>query len=154
MTLKKDQRNNIVNLFVERRFFAENYTIGKLMVGEEYFCDTLEDKVRDYNEDGDLDEPEEGKVSGETAIPYGRYRMILKRSPKFKRDLPCILNVNDFTNILIHAGNGDNDTSGCILVGENKIKGHLMRSRYWETKLVELLKTYLIYGKELYINIV
>lgn len=144
----------MINLKLERKYFCEDYTIGKLYVVDDYFCDTLEDKVRDYNKDGDVTDSDEGKIPGYTAIPYGRYRMIIRRSPKFKRELPRILNVLNFEDILIHAGNGAEDTHGCILVGENKIKAHLVKSRWWEVKLVELLKTYVIYGHELYINIV
>jgi len=119
-----------------------------------YMCDTLEDVVRDLNQDGDLDDSGEEKVYGETAIPFGRYRVLVMRSPKFKRDLPRVLNVNNFTDILIHAGNYAKDTRGCILVGENKIKGTLVNSRYWETILVERLKRFLLYGHDIYINIV
>lgn len=144
----------MINLKLERLYFKPDYTVGKLYVAEMYLCDTLEDQSRDYNKDGDLDESGEEKVFAHTAIPFGRYRIIVKRSPKFRRDLPRILNVNNFTDILIHAGNTAEDSAGCILVGENKIKGCLVRSRFWETKLVEALKAYIVYGHEIYINVV
>lgn len=140
----------MINLRLERLFFKEKYTVGRLYVDGKFFCDTFEDTNRDTDKDGTVEE----KIPGETAIPYGRYRVIIKRSPKFRRDLPRILNVNDFTDILIHSGNSVGDTSGCILVGENKIKGYLVRSRYWEAKLTEKLKGYVQEGHELYINII
>jgi hypothetical protein len=68
------------------------------------FCDTIEDKVRDLNQDGDLLDEGEEKVFGETAIPYGKYAMELSMSPKFKRLLPMILDVKHFTGIRIHKG--------------------------------------------------
>jgi hypothetical protein len=142
----------MINLRLERMFFKTYYTVGRLYVDGTYFCDTLEDRVRDLDRDGDLDEEGEGKIYGQTAIPYGRYRMIIKRSPKFRRDLPRILDVNNFTDILIHAGNISDDTNGCVLVGENKIKGCLVKSRYWESRLMEKLKSY--GDQELFINIV
>lgn len=134
--------------------FQEKYTVGRLYFDGIYFCDTLEDIVRDLDHDGDMDGEGEEKIPGETAIPYGRYRVIIKRSPRFKRDLPRILNVNDFTDILIHAGSTNEDTSGCVLVGENKIKGCVVRSRLWEARLVEKLKGYVQEGHDLFINIV
>ena len=144
----------MINLLLERFYLGTKYTVGRLAVDGMYLCDTLEDIVRDLNMDGDLDDPGEGKIPKYTAIPFGRYRVIINRSPKFKRDLPRILDVHNFTDILIHAGNDPDDSEGCVLVGENKIKGHLVHSRYWETILVERLKKFLLYGHDLYINIV
>jgi len=144
----------MVNLLLDRFYMGPKYTVGKLYVDGMYMCDTLEDVVRDLNHDGDLNDPGEGKIPKQTAIPFGRYRVIVTRSPKFKRELPEILNVNHFTSIRIHAGNKPEDTDGCILVGENKIKGALVRSRYWESHLMERLKYFLLYDHLIYINIV
>jgi hypothetical protein len=120
----------MIKLLVKREFFAETYTIGKLYVDGVYFCDTLENPVR----------PEGVKIPNETAIPYGTYEVIVNFSPKFKRVLPRLLNVPMFDGILIHRGNSVKDTSGCILVGENKVKGMVLNSTPYEEKLVELLK--------------
>lgn len=120
----------MIKLLVKREFFAETYTIGKLYVDGVYFCDTLENPVR----------PEGVKIPNETAIPYGTYGVIVNFSPKFKRVLPRLLNVPMFDGILIHRGNSVKDTSGCILVGENKVKGMVLNSTPYEEKLVELLK--------------
>ena len=60
-------------------------------------------------------------------------------SPKFKRLLPRLLNVPGFDGILIHRGNTDKDTSGCILIGENKVVGKVINSTGYETKLVSIL---------------
>lgn len=120
----------MIKLLVKREFFAETYTIGKLYVDGVYFCDTLENPVR----------PEGVKIPNETAIPYDTYKVIVNFSPKFKRLLPRLLNVPMFDGILIHRGNSVKDTSGCILVGENKVKGMVLNSTPYEEKLVELLK--------------
>jgi hypothetical protein len=144
----------MINMLLERFYIGPKYTVGKLFVDGMFLCETLEDVVRDLNKDGDLDDSGEEKIYGETAIPFGRYRVILKRSSKFKRDLPRILNVNNFTDILIHAGNSPEDSHGCILVGENKIKGRLVNSRYWETILVERLRRFFMYDHDVYINII
>ena len=73
-----------MKLKLKRRFFAEEYTIGTLSIDGARFCDTLEDKNRDINKDGDLNDPGEGKVYAKTAIPFGTYKVIVNRSPKFK----------------------------------------------------------------------
>ena len=99
-------------LTLERLYLKADYTIGRLLVDGDYFCDTLEDRVRDYNKDGDLLDEGEGKVYGETAIPYGRYSVVVSHSPKFRRDLPLLLNVPHFTGIRIHAGNHAGHTEG------------------------------------------
>ena len=99
--------NNIINLEVKRIKKESDYTIGQLFVNGEYFCDTLEDEIRQV------------KVMHETAIPVGTYKVTLERSPRFKRILPLLHNVPGFTGILIHSGNTDKHTSGCILVGKS-----------------------------------
>ena len=133
-------------LRVERRFKGETYTIGSLSVNGEKFCDTLEDRVRDLAGG-------EAKVSGETAIPEGRYKVIVNRSPKFGRDLPRLLDVPQFEGVLIHRGNTDKDSSGCILVGENKVKGKVINSTPYEEKLVALCKAALSGGETIEIEI-
>jgi len=144
----------IVNWFLYRHYLGETYTIGKLYNGKDYLCDTLEDKVRDLNKDGDLDDPGEGKIFGETAIPFGRYRVILTWSPKFKRLMPEILLVKHFTSIRIHAITTEKDTLGCIGVGENKIKGKLINARAKEIVIVTILKDLIERNNEVWINIV
>ena len=116
-----------------RKYKCPSYTIGHLYINNKYFCDTLEDKVRQ------LDSIED-KIKHKTAIPEGKYKVVVTMSPRFKRLLPLLLNVPFFEGIRIHRGNDENDTSGCIIVGENKIKGKVINSTYYEKKLVELLK--------------
>lgn len=129
-----------MKLKLQRIALKETYTIGKLYIDGEYFCDTLEDKVRDLNKDGDLEDPGEGKIYGETAIPYGTYKMVLGYSPKFKRFLPRIQGVKHFEGILIHPGNTAADSHGCILVGINNVVGRVNNSRATFDKLYEILE--------------
>lgn len=121
-----------MELILKRIALKETYTIGHLYVDGKYFCDTCEDKVRDLTK--------ENKVYGETAIPYGRYKICLCISPKFKRLLPKLLNVPHFEGVLIHRGNTAADSAGCILVGENKEIGKVLNSTVTEQKLVDLMK--------------
>lgn len=117
-----------MKLTVKRIALRDTYTIGKLYLDGVYQCDTLEDKVRDANKDGDVTDPDEGKVWGETAIPYGTYKVCMMMSPKFKKVLPRLMSVKGFEGILIHPGNIPEHTHGCILVGKNTIKGKLTES--------------------------
>lgn len=138
-----------MELRLKRIALRDTYTIGKLYVDHHYLCDTLEDKVRDINKDGDLNDAGEGKVYGKTAIPYGTYEVTLKvQSPKYsqreayawcKGYLPRLLNVPHFEGILIHSGNTAEDSAGCILVGENKVKGKVINSMATLKRLMGIL---------------
>jgi hypothetical protein len=129
-----------MKLLLKRIALRDTYTIGKLYINGTYFCNTLEDKVRDNNKDGDLDDDGEGKVYGETAIPYGTYKIILNYSPKFKRTMPRLLNVKHFVGILMHNGTTAKHTFGCILVGKNTIVGQLTDSKAIFERLFEILQ--------------
>lgn len=131
------------NLTLKRTYPKEKYTIGELYIEGEYYCDTLEDTVR---------EPDV-KIAGKTAIPYGKYEVIVNRSPKFKRDLPLLLDVPNFEGIRIHRGNTDKDTSGCILVGENKQRGIVINSTEKEEYITKLLKEAISLGFKVFIEI-
>ena len=120
-----------MKLTLKRIALKPDYTIGKLYIDGKYFCDTLEDRVRKL--------PAEKKIPGRTAIPTGTYRVSVTYSPKFGRDLPHVENVPYFTGIRIHRGNTPQDTSGCILVGENKAVGKVLNSTLYEKELTEML---------------
>ena len=119
-----------MKLNLKRIALREGYTIGRLFVDGQYWCDTL-DRVRDLGK--------EQKVPGQTAIPYGTYEVVVNISPKFKRLLPRLLRVPHFEGVLIHRGNTAADSAGCILVGENKVKGKVLNSTYWEKRITEYL---------------
>lgn len=102
-----------MQLVLHREMTAGGNTLGKLNMDGEFFCHTLEDPVRER--DG-LPVPM-WKVPGRTAIPAGNYRVVITFSPRFKVDLPLLLNVPGFNGVRIHAGNDNQHTEGCILVG-------------------------------------
>ena len=95
---------------------------------DQYFCDTLEPTWRDYKHGA-------YKVKGRSAIPEGRYAVVISWSPKFGAWLPILLGVPKFEGIRIHAGNTVNDTQGCILVGKNREVGKVLDSRIWVHRL-------------------
>lgn len=128
-----------MELLLERKYIKPEYCIGRLYINGEFFCNTLEDTIRDINKNGTFD-CGEFKISGHTAIPYGTYEIQVTYSPKFKRELPLLLDVPSFTGIRIHRGNTNKDSSGCILVGENTKKGMVLNSTKYEEELTKLLK--------------
>ena len=134
-----------------RKYKKEKYTIGKLYVDGQYFCDTMEDKDRGMRQGDAYATNKRKKIAGETAIPTGRYQVTLGvQSSKYKTRpayafcngyVPRLLNVPCFEGILIHIGNYARDTEGCILVGRNQAVGRLYESRKWlyelKMKIVE-----------------
>ncbi len=104
------------DIILTRRIFTHRSTVGRL-VFEDFECWTLEDTMRkrDLNLDGKLESNE--KVYGKTAIPSGSYVIDIKESTRFKRPMPYLVNVPLFEGIMIHPGNTEVDTLGCILIG-------------------------------------
>ena len=142
-----------MRLRLERKYFKDTYTIGNLYVDGTFFSNTLEDKNRDVNKNGKFDN-DEVKIYGETCIPFGTYKIVVNMSPKFKRELPRLLNVPSFEGVLIHRGNTAKDTAGCILVGENRAIGKVLNSTSCEEKLVKMMKEAIARGEEITIEIV
>ena len=106
---------------VRRLKIGDDSMLGDLYVGGKWECHTLED------------EPREVKVKGETAIPAGTYKVIprtvggtheryKKRFPTMHQGMAWLQDVPNFEYILIHIGNTDEDTAGCLLVGQGFIK--------------------------------
>ena len=117
----------------------DGYTIGKMYINGAYFCDTLEDTDRGLSDTMQVNEILVNKRKGITAIPTGKYNVILTFSPRFKRVLPLLLNVKGFEGIRIHPGNTAEDTEGCLLVGENKERGKVINSRATFERLMAIL---------------
>jgi hypothetical protein len=104
-------------LTLNREIYTQRSTIGSLAVDGKFHSFTLEDCVRPV------------KIPGKTAIPAGRYEVIINWSARFKRPLPLLLNVPFFAGVRIHAGNTDVDTEGCILVGRTRQVDFIGESR-------------------------
>lgn len=127
-----------MEIVVKRIAKKADYTIGRLYVDGVYVCDTLEDAVRQV------------KIKHHTAIPAGRYKVAMSIvSPKYSNfakykwakqyegKLPRLLDVPNYEGILIHVGNTNADTSGCLLVGKNKVVGKLVESTKTFTELMD-----------------
>lgn len=135
-----------MKLTLKRIALRSTYTIGRLYVDGNYFCDTLEDTVRDLNKDGKFDNGEK-KIKRKTAIPYGTYEIKWTYSPRFKKYTPQLMNVPSFEGIRIHSGNSSDHTEGCLLLGENKKVGMVLNSRATINKFYPLIKEACSNGK-------
>lgn len=135
-----------MKLILKRIALRPTYTIGKLYINDAYFCDTLEDTVRDTNKSGKFDNGEQ-KIKGKTAIPYGTYEIKWTYSPRFKKYTPQLMNVPSFEGIRVHAGNTSADTEGCLILGENKQVGKVLNSRATINKFYPIIKEACSNGK-------
>lgn len=153
-----------MELRLNRRYKGPKYTIGNLYIDDIYFCDTLEDVDREITSSTSLEDISRKKIYGQTAIPTGTYKVNLNVvSPKFKDrswakpyggKVPRLMNVPGFEGVLIHPGNTDSDTSGCILVGKNTVVGKVMESTITFNGLMKKLLEAKAKGESIQINIV
>ena len=153
-----------MELLVKRVAKKNEYTIGKLYVDGVYFSDTLEDCDRGLTQDMTLEEIKAKKIYGKTAIPTGTYEIDMNTvSPKFRDrswakpyggKLPRLLNVPGYEGVLIHVGNSASDSSGCLLVGKNSIKGMITDStRTFHTLMSKFLLPAKVQGERITITI-
>lgn len=120
-----------MKLALIRITYTTKSTIGRLYLDNEFFCYTLEDRVR----------PKGEKVHGQTAIPAGTYKLVLTKSPKFGKVLPLLEDVPRFTGVRIHGGNTAEDSLGCILVGRQIVNENMIIDSASEF-LVNVLQEY------------
>jgi|SRR5688572_16260844 len=124
-----------------RETFTQDSTIGKLYINGVFHCYTLEDRVRDK------------KIKHITAIPTGRYEIVLTYSNRFKQLMPLLLNVLNYLGVRIHWGNYSKDTDGCILVGSTKGVNMIGNSVGQYKKLMSILLK-AIKTEKIYIEII
>ena len=94
-----------------------------------FVCYTLEDEKRDK------------KVYGETRFPAGTYEVKLRtvggmhkrytdRFADIHKGTLHVTNVPNFKYILIHCGNTDEHTAGCLLVGDSQENNQLKKDGF------------------------
>lgn len=94
-------------LLLRRKVEPDIPTMGELYGPDSVFWShTCEDPVRNV------------KIPKATAIPAGTYEIVIDQSLRFKRPMPRLLNVPYYTGVLIHPGNSELNTEGCLLVGK------------------------------------
>jgi hypothetical protein len=140
-----------MELTLQRRKSSAHCTVGELLADGVFQCFTLEDVVREVPGRPVV----EWKVHGKTAIPSGRYRVELENSPRFGPDTLTIARVEGFSCIRVHAGNTDEDTDGCVLVGDQVEQERIVygSSRSALADLRDLLVPRLKRGEEVWISI-
>ena len=147
-----------------KREFRNSFDVQKLGT-DTYFCDTMEPTWRNLlgvELEPQLVDARLGRVSGKkaqkmkghTAIPEGTYPVLITPSPRFRQWLPYLQGVPNFEGIRIHAGNYPDDTQGCILVGENKLKGMVVNSRIWLHRLMKRMEEAMDKDESIWITII
>lgn len=99
-----------VKFLLKREIFQEGFTLGRLYKDGDPFGYTCEDCDRNLEDGGT-------KIPGRTAIPAGTYRLSANYSNRFKRQMPIVEGVPQFSGVRIHGGNTSADTEGCPLLG-------------------------------------
>ena len=135
-----------MKLTLNRKFRGSTYTIGDLSINGKFFCNTIEDTVRKLpavcpNTPNGCSSTCKEKIYARTAIPAGTYKVTLQYSPKYKKKMPYLHDVPHFLGILIHSGNTEVDSAGCIIVGNNVVKGKVLESRATFQKLYSILES-------------
>lgn len=126
---------------VVRKPSKNGATLGDLFIDGVHECYTLEDEIR------------EEKIPGQTAIPSGKYRIALTKSPRLGKVTPELLNVPNYTGVRIHSGNRAEDTEGCILVGEDKGDAVIYRSREAFVELMAAISMAIEGGEQVWIEV-
>lgn len=153
-----------MELLIDRKWKKHSYTISNLYIDGKWFCNCLEDADRELDNSMSEDLIRTLKKPSITAIPRGTYEITLDVvSPKYSKiqfykdvcngKVPRLKNVKGFDGILIHAGNNDKDSSGCLLVGQNKVKGQVVNSKETFKHLYYLLQDKKIKGEKITITI-
>lgn len=153
-----------MEITVDRKWKKAGYTIGRVFIDGEFFCNSCEDVDRELAQTMDPVIIRNKKIPNQTAIPTGKYKITLDVvSPKYSKyeyymnvcqgKLPRLLDVPGFDGILIHVGTNANHSSGCILVGYNKIKGGLTDGKEVFKELYDRMLAAKIKGEEITIEI-
>ena len=153
-----------MELLIDRKWKKHSYTISNLYIDGKWFCNCLEDADRGLDNSMSEDMIRTLKKPSITAIPRGTYEITLDVvSPKYSKvqfykdvcngKVPRLKNVKGFDGILIHAGNTDKDSSGCLLVGQNKVKGQVVNSKETFKQLYKLLQDGKSRGEKIVIKI-
>jgi GH24 family phage-related lysozyme (muramidase) len=132
-----------LELHLQRTALLSDRALGNITRNGAHVVFTCEDKVR----------PAGVKVANATAIPAGRYRVTVDYSPTFNKNLPRLQAVPGFAGILMHGGNGPEDSRGCILVGTQQDKTKIWDCPPAVQKLIDLIATYTEAGGQAWLTI-
>lgn len=153
-----------MELLIDRKWKKQSYTISNLFIDGKWFSNVLEDADRGLDNSMSEDMIRTLKKPSITAIPRGTYEITLDVvSPKYSKvqfykdvcngKVPRLKNVKGFDGILIHAGNTEHNTNGCLLCGLNKVKGQVVNSKETFKHLYKLLQDGKSRGEKITIKI-
>ena len=153
-----------MEILLDRKWKQEDYCIGRLHIDGEFFCNTIEDKDRELDDSMDERMIRNKKIYAKTAVPTGRYEIdMVTVSPKFsqkpfymelcKGRVPRLKKVKGFEGILIHCGTTQFSSAGCIIVGNNTVKGKVTDSVDVFKKLYAKMKAAHDNGEKIFITI-
>lgn len=143
-----------MEMAIIRKPTVRETTFGDWLIDGAPTYKTLEDAVREIP-----GEPvEKWKIKGKTAIPAGRYRLTLERSPRFGSDTITVNNVPGFVGVRVHGGTDVNSTEGCPIIGDHideeslTISGAKLRGVL--TKLKETMRAAIKSGDTVWLTVV
>lgn len=153
-----------MEILVYRKWKKADYTVGRMSIDGTLICNTMEDTDRGLDEGMEDWQIRNKKIPNRTAIPTGRYEIDMDTvSPKFSQKefymqvcdgkLPRLKNVKGFTGILLHCGADHSHSSGCLLLGLNKVRGKLTDTKETFKKVYALMKEAHDRGEKIYITI-
>jgi len=126
---------------VERTWKRKGYAGGNMFINDKWFCFTIEDEDRGMTSNMSMAELKRIKKYGITAIPTGRYEVIINFSNRFKQYMPLLLNVPNYEGVRIHVANSAKDVEGCIGIAmESSEDGFAGNSRAAYTKFMAELR--------------
>jgi len=136
-----------------RKVYTDKSTISEVFIDDKFICYTLEDKDRGLLQQMSIEEIKKKKQYAITAIPLGKYEVVVTYSNRFKKDLPLLLNVPGYEGVRIHPGNTDANTEGCILPGSSKSTDFVGESKKAFEVLFNHIKQAIAKKEKVYVEI-
>lgn len=121
--------------------FTKKSTISECYLNNTLFGYFIEDTDRGLDDTMSLEEIQEKKKYGITAIPSGTYNIEFYNSPKHGK-VPLLKNVKDWDMVEIHPGNFASDSLGCLLLGSSFGNDVVKNSKNTVKKFIEELEKY------------
>lgn len=113
---------------------GESFVLGKVYANGLYFSESCEDQDRFLEKGG-------SKIKGVTAIPRGRYKLTTSFSHRFKKELPEVQGVDQFSGVRCHGGNKPEDSEGCILIGKVRTRTGIANCADTVQRMIDMINT-------------
>lgn len=154
-----------MEILIKRTYNCKTYCISHVYIDGSYICDAIEDTDRGLDESMSVAEIMKKKVNAKTAIPTGNYNILMNVvSPKFYLKpyykkfcggkVPRFEYVKGFSGVLFHCGINENSSAGCIILGQNKVKGKVINSQMCFENFYNKLKVAYKIGEKITCKIV